>query len=1186
MSSKPSPGFDLNKRCQASGWCNNCGLNCFSHFLAEKVLSGEIAKRAKTPEYQQLLQSFQEYYNIPHKVSFDNIKEILLSYAKPPKPPNPLDVEAILAPVLRFHMGKNLWRVDEAWEGDYEYNLGSDKFEGVKIQFGRFLQGVDLEGSESAVNANRGNEKLLVIRDAYTSERELSLKQLFSEDELKKVEGELRKQYASRPAWLAIINNEKPEKILKLISESKALDANMKILSSLGNNLTPDHIAKLKQQLIQDRITFRRKEEIFAKYENMMQQFWKAEGYQNYIDWIKMAENRESVSIQELGQLGKNLGIDISLPTPTKDAEGNISFSNDDFSYLLLNGDKNKENWQLKLANLEGNHWEYEGSSQAAARDHNQYYEGNDTSHFGIRRPAESEDLEIAEEAELESEQSVQPAQVIQEIQQLVHQQKLGKTSPAYVENAATKKLRNYLGGLEGTMAAEINSSMDLPEEVEVKPGLKEQVQSDPKQWSELYRKGDWLKNIFGKDQNQLAASYEKSTGTESSTEPSKEGVPSFQLGEINRLYDIELNKGKDKNLPQSPKSSDPRIKIVEGVDALQLAASPLAAGGIVQYASQFNALESPYIEKAELKDYSGDPTQGPQGVMPCGNALLARHFGKEFNAFEHVIPDKATRDKFVKSGYVQWGNDPAQFNALLDKPVVEAAPIAHGQPASSEKRIDKLLLPIVWAKPELGDNAVLQCFTAAPPTKSYNNAGDIEIQKTIANKLVVSQYEALAKMAVVRARQTGKAVPLHLTLVGGGVFKNDSSVLRNALAAVKKIVEGENVDVYVHAFRLTPSPNDNDDEKYSKERTRQQLMGLGEDITNNPPMTRDEFFKMKSAFIESSKYKAPSKPDKPVIPKKPKKPETPAEPAESGKDRNNVRDLNKKFARVSNELTNLAHDGRQVSIENLSASSNSSSNLSSNSGLISNPTPISNSHVQPQTSAPPMTPGKTAIETQQMTGEKPMPDKKPVTEKEEPSVEPVSSSVAAFDSSPISAAKFQSMLKTSTIEIKKKIERGEKLYKDVVVNTNEQQLIQKLEIPNPRGNKDILTRAHERSTSSVHTAVTNPPGDRSIYILFDINRKMPVLSMNDNPKVTADTLLKLYQAALLEGRSFEKGNLEFSKNDKERLMQHPRYKQMEQLPESHGKNFADYVKEMRDSGTNYPLGAEFQPPKPKHMKG
>lgn len=381
-----------------------------------------------------------------------------------------------------------------------------------------------------------------------------------------------------------------------------------------------------------------------------------------------------------------------------------------------------------------------------------------------------------------------------------------------YLRTSVPTSLEHYLHGLEGPLQADIKRELDLPVGVEVDPILRADIKAGRKKLSDVYNGSNWLKNVFGKNEEELRKFY-----------PSNKAVTAFQVDEIHQLYLSYQSKPKPKTSSDSKENAE-RIKIVVGVDSLALSGSAAAAGGIVQLASQFNALESPVCaKKVPLSVYPSDETQGPQGVIPCAHALLGREFGKEFNAFEHIIPDKKVRDEFVQAGYVQWGSEPEKFEKLMN-----------------EVGVGKLLIPGSWTKPEMGGGEVFQCFTAAPPTNAYNNEGDRNTQDRIAKALVIAQYKSLAEMAVVRSRLTGKAVPLHLTLVGGGVFNNDPKFLQEALSEVRKIIKDENVDLYLHAYSLANTV------------TKKAL----QDLLVDPKIQKidqDTFFKIKSDFEPKS---------------------------------------------------------------------------------------------------------------------------------------------------------------------------------------------------------------------------------------------------------------------------------------------------------------------------------------------
>lgn len=99
------PGIDLSMLCKTTGWHNNCGLNCLSHFLISKLQNNELPIIFdEHPAYHALLTTFQQYYQLSQTPTWDEIRQILESYS------NATDQEAILAPVLRQYLSAVLMK--------------------------------------------------------------------------------------------------------------------------------------------------------------------------------------------------------------------------------------------------------------------------------------------------------------------------------------------------------------------------------------------------------------------------------------------------------------------------------------------------------------------------------------------------------------------------------------------------------------------------------------------------------------------------------------------------------------------------------------------------------------------------------------------------------------------------------------------------------------------------------------------------------------------------------------------------------------------------------------------------------------------------------------------------------------------------------------------------------------------
>ncbi|HRE30448.1 MAG TPA: protein kinase, partial [Candidatus Berkiella sp.] len=113
----------------------------------------------------------------------------------------------------------------------------------------------------------------------------------------------------------------------------------------------------------------------------------------------------------------------------------------------------------------------------------------------------------------------------------------------------------------------------------------------------------------------------------------------------------------------------------------------------------------------------------------------------------------------------------------------------------------NKLKILPQWVLCESSGQNQLQVFTAAPSFQRRPQPVERSVEDKICKQLVVAQYIATAQLAVIRSRETGQTVPLHLTLVGQSAFNNNPSVMKEAMAKVAEIVKGENVAIYVHAY-------------------------------------------------------------------------------------------------------------------------------------------------------------------------------------------------------------------------------------------------------------------------------------------------------------------------------------------------------------------------------------------------
>jgi hypothetical protein len=106
--------LDKTLLCKTTAWHFNCGLNCLSHFLYDKLESGELQRTFSShPAYNELLNTFSQYYQLSSQPTWDEVYQLLSAYR------NATDREAIFAPVLRQHLGKVLLKHTGAvWDSE------------------------------------------------------------------------------------------------------------------------------------------------------------------------------------------------------------------------------------------------------------------------------------------------------------------------------------------------------------------------------------------------------------------------------------------------------------------------------------------------------------------------------------------------------------------------------------------------------------------------------------------------------------------------------------------------------------------------------------------------------------------------------------------------------------------------------------------------------------------------------------------------------------------------------------------------------------------------------------------------------------------------------------------------------------------------------------------------------------
>ena len=294
---------------------------------------------------------------------------------------------------------------------------------------------------------------------------------------------------------------------------------------------------------------------------------------------------------------------------------------------------------------------------------------------------------------------------------------------------------------------------------------------------------------------------------------------------EIEKIFDDACSKGdlpigdyELKDLDNVYKSfskeanGEEKFYFYKGLDALEIhnEKNIFSDGDVVNLASQFNAMESPFSSYvAPVKQWPYDRTQGPrcalQSIEACKHREAAHLQGKLTDAIKDVL-DKCTAstgekitDKYpslYKNGYLEPDNIEDEKDLKKFRDFI-----------CDEKNIEKMKFLSQWVKCEGSGKMQLQVFSAAPNFGYFKNwVGKLsdrdKLLKECSSKLIEVQYKALAQVAAMRADVSGKRVGLHVTMIGNGVFSNPEDTIRVALKALEENLAGHNVDVYLHCYK------------------------------------------------------------------------------------------------------------------------------------------------------------------------------------------------------------------------------------------------------------------------------------------------------------------------------------------------------------------------------------------------
>jgi len=267
------------------------------------------------------------------------------------------------------------------------------------------------------------------------------------------------------------------------------------------------------------------------------------------------------------------------------------------------------------------------------------------------------------------------------------------------------------------------------------------------------------------------------------------------------------------------------------------------AEGAVVQAASQFNYLEMPgptVTPEAGVEGYEGDGTQGPSCAIACGAGTAYRNYlvpnpfppvsepnqigfrrgqveSSQLNGLDGV--EQHVRDCF--GGDVGEGNDAVPWvvaNGYVEAPsedrLEEFNERLRSEPGLREAFVSKLKIGVQE------DTAVTDLLSEGRiVTQTYNSAISIGYSRwglsgwePVARAVLDATYEAtllVGTLKTIEALSNGRSPPpILLTMVGGGVFRNEHSwiaqSIQNALERVAIYEVGLDVRI-VHYSGIKP---------------------------------------------------------------------------------------------------------------------------------------------------------------------------------------------------------------------------------------------------------------------------------------------------------------------------------------------------------------------------------------------